>query len=96
MAYQKNRIAYDELSRAKIQETRNLVISAASKGGYTLAQQLCAQEGNKETQIFLSGAFIVSDLNGLYNLRDALNVAIIKVENANKNSKNYNDFDSFD
>lgn len=73
---------YFELSKAKIQESRNMVISKSDTfKGYTLAQQICIQEGNRETLLFIKGAIHVDTLEGLYNLRDALNEAIIKEEN---------------
>lgn len=72
---------YTKLSSAQIQEKRKLVISECSKGGYTLAQQIAAEGDNgKKINIYLKGAIAVSDLSGLYNLRDALNVAIGKIE----------------
>lgn len=79
----KKKLKYIELSKAKIQDTRNIVISAASQGGYTMSQQLEVQEGNKLTTVFLKGSMIIDDLQGLYNLRDACNVAIQKAEEIN-------------
>lgn len=73
----KSKIEYNEISRAKVTDSRNIVISACSKGGFTIAQQLEAKENdNKVTSVFLKGAFHVDDLHGLYNLRDAVNLAI--------------------
>lgn len=72
----KTRIEYNELSRAKVTDSRNIVISNCSKGGFTIAQQLEAKENDKTTSVFLKGAFHVDDLHGLYNLRDAVNLAI--------------------
>lgn len=75
-------IKYTELAKAKIQKSRNLVISATSKGGFTIAQQLEVNEGNRTTTVFLGkSGVIVDDLEGLYSVRDALNVAIDKMEN---------------
>lgn len=80
----KNRVEYNELSRAKVTDSRNIIISDCSKGGFTIAQQLEAKENDKVTSVFLKGAFHVDDLHGLYNLRDAINLAIkITEENAN-------------
>jgi len=79
----KNRTEYTELARAKVTESRNIVISSCSKGGYTVAQQLEAKENNKTTTVFMKGAFHIEDTHGLYNLRDAVNLAIkIAEENA--------------
>lgn len=72
---------YTELSNAEITENRNIVISECSKGGFTVAQQLNADG----TKVFMKGALHIDNLQGLYNLRNALNVAIDKVaEKENK------------
>lgn len=76
----KSSIVYSELSKGKISDTRNIVISDCSKGGFTIAQQLETQEGKKTTTVFMKGAFHVDDIGGLYNLRDAVNLAIKKSE----------------
>lgn len=72
----KSKIEYGEISRAKVTESRNIVVSSCSKGGFTVAQQLVAKENDKTTSVFLKGAFHIDDVEGLYNLRDAINVAI--------------------
>lgn len=72
----KNKIEYNELSRANVTDSRNIIISKCSKGGFTVAQQLEAQEGNRVTSVFMKGAFHIEDIHGLYNLRDAINLAI--------------------
>ena len=72
----KSRVEYNEISRAKVTDSRNIIISACSKGGFTIAQQLEAKENDKTTSVFLKGAFHVDDLHGLYNIRDAVNFAI--------------------
>lgn len=79
----KSNIKYHELSRAKVTDSRNIVISNCSKGGFTIAQQLEAKENDKITSVFMKGAFHVEDIHGLYNLRDAVNLAIkISEENS--------------
>lgn len=74
------KIEYEVLSSANIQPKRSVVISTCSKGGFTLAQKLEVEEGNKKTGLFLKNAIHVDDLSGMYNLRDALNYAISKIE----------------
>lgn len=74
------RIEYAELSRVRIAPSRNAVISECSKGGFTLAQQLEAPEGDSITSVFLKGAFHVEGLDELIALRDAVNIAIEKAE----------------
>lgn len=69
---------YTKLSSAQIQETRKLVISECSRGGFTLAQQVTVDEGGKKTNVFFKNAIHVDSVEGLVNLRDALNVAIDK------------------
>lgn len=86
----KSKIEYHELSRAKITDSRNVVISSCSKGGFTIAQQLEAKENDKTISVFMKGAFHVEDIHGLYNLRDAVNLAIKISE---ENSKDSNEWD---
>ena len=81
----KSKVEYNEISRAKVTDSRNIVISACSKGGFTIAQQLEAKENDKTTSVFLKGAFHVDDIHGLYNIRDAVNLAI-KVTEENTNN----------
>lgn len=79
----KSKIEYHELSRAKVTDSRSIVISNCSKGGFTIAQQLEAKENDKTTSVFMKGAFHIEDIHGLYNLRDAVNLAIkISEENS--------------
>lgn len=73
-------IRYIELARAKVQPNRSLVISECSKNGFTIAQQLEVKEGNHVMNVFLKGALHIDDIQGLYNLRDALNVAIQRID----------------
>ncbi len=82
----RHKIEYNEISRAKVSDSRNVIISNCSKGGFTIAQQLEAKENDKVMSVFLKGAFHVDDLHGLYNIRDAINFAI-KVTEENLNDK---------
>ena len=84
----KFKIEYNEISRAKVSDSRNIVISACSKGGFTIAQQLEAKENDKITSVFLKGAFHVDDMHGLLNIRDAVNLAIKITEENMKNEDN--------
>lgn len=87
-------IKYTELAKAKIQKSRNLVISVTSKGSFTIAQQLEVNEGNRVTTVFLGkSGVIIDDLEGLYSVRDALNVAIDKFENKESNNDEDADWD---
>lgn len=73
----RNKIDYKELSRAKVSDSRNVIISSCSKGGFTMAQQLEAKEGDdKVISVFMKGAFHLEDIESLYNVRDAINIAI--------------------
>lgn len=76
----KSKVEYNEIARAKVTNSRNIVVSTCSKGGFTIAQQLEANEGDKTTTVFLKGAFHVDDIHGLYNIRDVINLAISEAE----------------
>ena len=81
-----NKVEYTEIARAKITKSRNIVISTCSEVGFTIAQQYEAVENGKVIPIFLKGAFHVDEVSGLYELRDAINLAINKAESENENA----------
>ena len=72
----KDKIKYEEISKANISDARNLVISYCSKGGFTLAQQMLAKDGKLEVAVFLKGATHIKDIEALVRVRDAINIAI--------------------
>lgn len=77
----KNNIDYKEIARAKISETRNIVISECSKGGFTIAQQLEVSETKgKTTTVFMKGALHIDDINGLQNFLNAIQEVIDNTE----------------
>ena len=86
-----NKIEYNEISKAKGSDSRNIVISSCSKGGFTIAQQLEANENGKITTVFMKGAFHVDDIQGLYELRDAINLAIKLDEDAKNDEGDWDD-----
>lgn len=86
-----NKIEYNEISKAKVSDSRNIVISSCSKGGFTIAQQLEANENGKITTVFMKGAFHVDDVKGLYELRDAINLAIKLDEEAKNDEGDWDD-----
>lgn len=67
---------FTEISSARIQDTRDLVISKRNKGGYTIAQRILVEEGKKTTTMYLKNAIHVDTVEGIQNLRDALNVVL--------------------
>ena len=79
-----SKMQYKELSNAQIEPKRRLVISDCSKDGqhqgFTIAQQIEVEEGKKTTRVFLKGGIHIENVDGLYNLRDAVNDAINKYE----------------
>lgn len=77
---------YIEIAKTKVAKRRNVVVSHCSKGGFTVAQQLEAEEDGKTTCVFLKGAIHVDDVQGLYNMRDALNIAIAAAEDSGHDS----------
>ena len=52
-------IKYTEISNAEITDTRSIVVSRCSKGGFTIAQKVNIKEGDMTTPIFMKGAFHV-------------------------------------
>lgn len=88
-----NKIEYNEISKAKVSDSRNIVISSCSKGGFTIAQRLEANENGKITTVFMKGAFHVDDIQGLYELRDAINLAIKLDEDAKNDEGDWDDED---
>lgn len=75
------KIEYTEISSANVTEKRKIIISTCNKGGFTVAQRLdTEEEDGKVTSVYLKGAFHINDISGLYNLRDAVNLAISKFE----------------
>jgi hypothetical protein len=75
---------FTELAKAKIQDTRNVVISRKDNDGFTIAQQLEVTEKKRVTTVFMQNSIHIDNIQGLYNLRDALNVAIQKQEEESK------------
>lgn len=75
----KEKLQYEQYAKAKIANSRNLVISACSKGGFTIAQQIEVDEGNNSIYIFLKGAFHIDSISGLIAIRDALNETLQKL-----------------
>lgn len=75
---------YTELSSAPISDKRRIILSEYQKGGFTLAQQICIEEGSRKMNMFVKNSIQVDNIEGLYNLRDALNIAISKIEEKNQ------------
>ena len=71
-----NKVEYNQLATASIQDKRDLVISECSKGGFTIAQRIGVEEGKKTTYLYMKGAIHIDNIDGIQNLRDALNVVL--------------------
>ena len=88
----RNDVKYVEIAKAEIADSRNVVVSKCSVGGFTIAQQLVAREQpGKDTSVYLKGAFHVDCIDGLYNLRDALNAAIHSLESGSDSAETWDD-----
>ena len=91
-----NRLKYDVLAVANLNgsqtQARNLVISAVNGGkkGFTLAQQMQIQDGERETTVFLKGGIHIPDYATLVSLRDSLNMAIETAKEKYNNSDDDN------
>ena len=79
-----NKVSYEEVARIKMTDTRDVVVSECSKGGYTIAQKILIDKDEKPTSIFLKGAIKVNDIDGLREFRDMLDMAIEKLEVSEK------------
>lgn len=90
----KTNARFNELAKAKIQDRRNLVISSfvnnGEENGFTIAQQIDVEENGKKLALFLKDSIHVDNVEGLYALRDALNLAIVR---HNENKENKEDWD---
>lgn len=84
-----SRYTYKEIARAKVSETRNVVISQCSGGGFTIAQQLDVQEGDKKMTVFLKNSIHLDDVKGLYELRDTINYALKSIESSPKDEEEW-------
>ena len=73
--------SFTELASAEVNTSKELVISERIKGGYTIGQRIMVQDGKKMLGVFLKGAIYVKGVDELINVRDALNMAIAKIEN---------------
>lgn len=71
---------FKEIASAKIQDKRELVISERYKGGFTLAQRIVVEEGKKTTTMYLKNAIHIDTIDGVQNLRDALNLVLAQNE----------------
>lgn len=74
---------YVELSRVMLTENRDIVISKCGEDGYTIAQQYLVNDGNEKLAVFLKGALHIKNENVLKELRDAINVALIRTGKVN-------------
>ena len=67
-----------EIANATLSNRRQAVISRLDDGSYTIGQRLEVYDGEKKMNVFLKGALHAENLEGLQNLRDAINVVLKK------------------
>lgn len=91
-----NKMEYTEIVACKVTESRSVVVSECSKGGYTIAQRLEAKDGERDMPVFLKGAFHINDVEGLMHLRDTINLAIDKVIGKDQPEPSENDDDAWE
>lgn len=84
---------YSELAKACIGSNKNLIISQCmidgKEKGFTMSQQIEVKDGDKKITLFLKGGIHIESLNDLYNIRDAINATINKVEIKDQEKKKY-------
>lgn len=73
-----SKVEYEQLSSARVSNSRNVVVSRCSRGGFTVAQQVVIEDDGHEMTMFMKGAYHVKDLDALIALRDAIDLAIDK------------------
>lgn len=71
---------FTEVAKAKVNDSRNIVLSKTQTGSILMAQQIKVAEGKKVHNVFLQGAIELPTVESLYELRDAINLAIKAVE----------------
>ena len=86
-----NKVSYDEVARVKMSNTRDVVISKCSKGGYTIAQKILIDKDEKPTSIFLKGAIKVNDIDGLKEIKETIDMAIKKLKGSEDESIEWDD-----
>ena len=67
---------FTEIARAHVTDTRDVVLSKTQSGTVLMAQQIKACEGKRTHNIFLQGAFEFPTIEGLIDLREAVDAAI--------------------
>lgn len=75
--------SFVELASAEVSTAKELVISERNKGGFTIGQRIMVQDGKKKIGMFLKGAIYVKGIDELINVRDALNLAISRIDKQN-------------
>ena len=70
--------SFVEIANATLSNKRQAIISRLDDGSYTIGQKLEVKDGEKTMNVFLKGALHAENLEGLQNLRDALNVVLKK------------------
>lgn len=75
---EKKKMEFTELSKARISDSRNIIISQCDEG-FTIAQQLVTVEGTRPIKIFLKGTLHIESLESLKLLRNTIDDAINKV-----------------
>lgn len=86
-----NKVSYDEVARVKMSDTRDIVISKCSKGGYTIAQKILIDKDEKPASIFLKGAIKVNDIEGLKDIKETIDMAIKKLEESSDDKIEWDD-----
>lgn len=77
------KLSYREIAKAKIKDSRNVVISETYNAdekfiGYSVSEQLIAEESGRETKVFLRGGLGIISEEGLIALHNALQAALIE------------------
>ena len=86
-----NKVSYDEVARVKMSNTRDVVISKCSKGGYTIAQKILIDKDEKPTSIFFFFSIKVNDIDGIKVIKETIDMAIKKLKGSEDESIEWDD-----
>lgn len=68
-----------ELAKVKISDKKEIVVSKAQDETIKIGQRMSFEDDNRKINFFLKGALEIPE-NKLYDLRDAINLAIKEIE----------------
>jgi dihydrofolate reductase len=76
-----SRPTFSQLATARLNDQKCVVISRnIDNNSITISQQVEVTEGQRRIKVFLKNGIQIDSIEGLYNLRDAINTSIDELE----------------